>query len=100
MPAAIVIGGDPIQYLVAPARYGADELAVAGGIRGEAIEMVKCKTVDLEVPAHAEIIIEGEVLMDHTEPEGPLENSPATWLAGAKDQCSGLTASLIVRTPS
>ncbi len=71
MPAAIFIGGDPVQYLVAPARYGADELSVAGGIRGEAIELVKCETVDLEVPAHAEIVIEGEVLMDVTEPEGP-----------------------------
>ena len=71
MPAAIFIGGDPVQYLVAPARYGADELAVAGGIRGEAIPMVKCKTVDLEVPAESEIVIEGHVLMDEVEPEGP-----------------------------
>ena len=58
MPAAIFMGGDPVQYLVAPARYGADELAVAGGIRGEAIPLVKCETVDLEVPAHAEIVSE------------------------------------------
>ena len=71
MPAAIFIGGDPAQYVVAPARYGADELAVAGGIRGEAIPLVRCETVDLEVPAHAEIVIEGEVLTDSLEPEGP-----------------------------
>ena len=71
MPAAIFIGGDPVQYVVAPARYGADELAVAGGIRGEAIPLVRCETVDLEVPAHAEIVIEGEVLTDSLEPEGP-----------------------------
>ncbi len=71
MPAAFYIGGDPIQYLVAPARYGADELAVAGGIRGTAIELVRCETVDLEVPAHAEIVVEGEILIDEAEPEGP-----------------------------
>ena len=71
MPAAIFIGADPVQYLVAPSRYGPDELAVAGGIRGEAIELVKCETVDLEVPATAEIVIEGEVLIDGPEPEGP-----------------------------
>lgn len=73
MPAAIFIGGDPVQYLVAPARYGADELSVAGGIRGEAIPMVKCETVDLEVPAEAEIVIEGYVDTNPelNEPEGP-----------------------------
>lgn len=60
-----------MQYLVAPARYGADELAVAGGIRGAPVELVRCETVDLEVPAHAEIVVEGEILIDETEPEGP-----------------------------
>ena len=67
MPAAIFIGADPVQYLVAPSRYGPDELAVAGGIRGEAVELVKCETLDLEVPASAEIVIEGEVLTDGSE---------------------------------
>lgn len=71
MPAAIFIGGDPVQYIVAPSRYGPDELSIAGGIRGKAVELVKCDTVDLEVPATAEIVIEGEVGTDHTEPEGP-----------------------------
>ena len=41
MPAAIFMGTDPVHYLVAPARYGTDELAIAGGIRGEPIELVK-----------------------------------------------------------
>ncbi|CAN0438051.1 unnamed protein product, partial [Phaeothamnion confervicola] len=71
MPAAIFIGADPVQYLVAPSRYGEDEFAIAGGIRGEAVELVKCETCDLEVPATAEIVIEGEVLTDYTEAEGP-----------------------------
>ena len=71
MPTAIFIGADPVEYLVAPSRYGPYEMAVAGGIRGEAVEVVKCETVDLEVPAGAEIVIEGEITTDHVEPEGP-----------------------------
>jgi UbiD family decarboxylase len=71
MPAAFFIGADPVQYLVAPSRFGIDELAVAGGIRGKAVELVKCETVDLEVPATAEIVVEGEVSTELVEPEGP-----------------------------
>jgi UbiD family decarboxylase len=71
MPAAFYLGADPVHYLVAPGRYGTDELAIAGGIRGEAVEMVKCETVDIEVPATAEIVVEGEILTDYAEPEGP-----------------------------
>jgi len=71
MPAAIFIGADPVQYLVAPSRYGEDEFALAGGVRGQAVELVKCETVDLEVPATAEIVIEGEILTDRMEAEGP-----------------------------
>jgi UbiD family decarboxylase len=71
MPAAIVVGTDPVQYLAAPSRFGIDELAVAGGIRGKAVELVKCETVDLEVPAAAEIVIEGEVDTESLESEGP-----------------------------
>lgn len=71
MPAALFIGADPVQYLVAPSRYGPDELSVAGGIRGQAIELVKCETIDIEVPATAEIVIEGEIATDVLEHEGP-----------------------------
>lgn len=70
MPAAIVIGGPPVFFYVASAKipYGIDELAVAGGFAGEPIELVKCKTIDLEVPAHAEIVIEGLVSTQYMEP--------------------------------
>ena len=85
MPAAIFIGVDPVQYLVAPSRYGADELAVAGAIRGEAIELVKCETVDLEVPATAEIVIEGEIAADELEPEGPFGEFTG-YMAGGRER--------------
>jgi len=53
------------------APYGVDELTVAGGISGHSVEVVKCHTVDLEVPATAEIIIEGRIPPHVTEMEGP-----------------------------
>lgn len=70
MPAAIVIGGPPSLFYVAASRlpYGVDELSVAGGFGGEAIDLVKCKTVDIEVPAQAEFIIEGLVSTEYMEP--------------------------------
>lgn len=70
---AVAIGNHPAE-LVAGATsipYGDDEYALAGALRGEPLELVRCQTVDLEVPAHAEIVLEGEVLPDIAEPEGP-----------------------------
>jgi 2,5-furandicarboxylate decarboxylase 1 len=70
---AIVIGTDPVLYLASqvPLPYGAYELELAGGLRQQPVEVVKCKTVDLEVPATAEIVIEGRVLPHVREVEGP-----------------------------
>ena len=72
-PCAIVLGGDPTIGLTAVSRvaYGLDEFAVAGRLRGEPLETVRCETVDLQVPARAEIVIEGEVLAGVREEEGP-----------------------------
>jgi len=73
LEAAIVIGGPPNIGYVAVSLLPTDinELAVAGGIAGEPLELVRCKTIDLEVPANAEIIIEGEVSTTELEPEAP-----------------------------
>lgn len=72
LPAAIVIGGPPCIGYASVTDYpiDTDELAIAGGIAGEPVEVVKCKTVDLEVPAKAEIVIEGEINTQKMEPEG------------------------------
>ena len=63
MDVAIVVGAPPnVAYTsVTSLPYGVDELAVASGIAGEPLEVVKCKTVDLVVPAHSEIVIEGKI---------------------------------------
>jgi len=70
---AIAVGLDPVIYIASQIKvpYGVDILGIAGKLRGEAVEVVKCKTVDLEVPANSEFVIEGKVLPNTREPEGP-----------------------------
>ncbi|MFQ5853306.1 MAG: UbiD family decarboxylase [Candidatus Binatia bacterium] len=70
---ALVFGTDPVVGLTAvtPFPYGVNELEVAGGIRGEPVEAVRCLTADLEVPATAEIVVEGKIPCKGREPEGP-----------------------------
>jgi 4-hydroxy-3-polyprenylbenzoate decarboxylase len=73
MPLAIVLGGESVlpYAATAPLPPGVEELLFAGFLNGTGIELVKCKTIDLEVPVNAEIVIEGYV--DPTEKllEGP-----------------------------
>jgi len=87
MPCAIVLGGESVlpYAATAPLPPGVSELLLAGFFNGGGIELVPCKTVDLQVPANAEIVIEGLVSTDcgvigydprpkpdgHTEPIGP-----------------------------
>jgi 2,5-furandicarboxylate decarboxylase 1 len=71
---AVAIGVHPFEMLAASykAPIDTDEYAIAGGLHGEPVPLVKCKTVDLEVPADAEIILEGELLPNGwTADEGP-----------------------------
>jgi 4-hydroxy-3-polyprenylbenzoate decarboxylase len=77
LDAAIVIGCPPVVSYAAVQKfpYGVDELAVAGGLVDEPIRVVKCKTVDLSVPAEAEIVIEGKINTDYLEEEGPFGES-------------------------
>ena len=73
LPIAIAIGTDPVIPLATQwmAPYGTDEMALAGALRGQPVEVVKAETVDLEVPATFEIVIEGNVLPNIREEEGP-----------------------------
>ena len=76
-PCAIVIGGPPAVWYVAGTRLGidVDEVSVAGGLAGSAINVVKCVTVPLTVPAEADIVIEGYVDNEYLEPEAPFGES-------------------------
>jgi len=77
MPAALMIGGPPVVIYTAVQKLPDDveELAVAGALAGAPIRVVRCKTVDLTVPAEAEIVIEGLIDTEWLEPEGPFGES-------------------------
>jgi 4-hydroxy-3-polyprenylbenzoate decarboxylase len=74
MPVAVCLGGDPVMPFcaMAPMPDGLDEVLLAGFLRRKSVPLVKCETIDLEVPAHSDFVLEGYV--DPTEPlrpEGP-----------------------------
>lgn len=73
LPVCIAIGGDPSLILTSSGkfRYGISEYEVAGGLRGEAVPVVKAETCDLLVPAEAEFVIEGYVPPFERVDEGP-----------------------------
>jgi len=77
MPCAIVIGCAPVIAYTGPQKFGlgVDEMTVAGALAGSAIRTAKCVTVDLEIPADAEIVIEGLIDPELLEPEGPFGES-------------------------
>jgi len=73
MPVAVALGGDPVltYAATAPLPDGIDEFLFAGFLRRKPVEMVRCKTVDLEVPASADFVLEGYVDVDELRREGP-----------------------------
>lgn len=73
MEVAIALGADPASCYSAsaPLPYGIDEFLLAGFIREKSVPLVKCKTVDLEVPANAEIVLEGYINPSEMRLEGP-----------------------------
>jgi 2,5-furandicarboxylate decarboxylase 1 len=75
---ALVIGVHPALILAsqAIAALDCDEMEIAGALLGQAVEMVKCRTNRVRVPAHAEIVIEGRILPKIREPEGPFGEFP------------------------
>ena len=77
MPVAIVVGCPPVVAFQGPQKLplGLDEITVAGGLAGAPINVVRARTVDLMVPAEAEVVIEGYADPDYLEPEGPFGES-------------------------
>ena len=76
IPVAIAVGLDPVINMTACTKmdsFISDEFELAGYLRGEPVEMVTCKSIDLDVPAHAELVLEGELDIDpaHARQEGP-----------------------------
>jgi UbiD family decarboxylase len=77
MPCAIVLGCPPYVAFMGPQKLplGVDELTVAGGLAGAPINVVRARSVDLLVPAEAEIVIEGLIDTEYVEPEAPFGES-------------------------
>ena len=77
MPCAIVLGCPPYVAFMGPQKMpiGVDEFTVAGGLAGAPINVVRARTVDLLVPAEAEIVIEGLIDTEYVEPEAPFGES-------------------------
>lgn len=85
LEAAIIVGAAPNIGYVSATKFDTDvdEYEVAGGLAGEPIEVVPCKTVDLLVPANAEIVVEGKISTEMVEPEGPF--GEASGYIGVRD---------------
>jgi 4-hydroxy-3-polyprenylbenzoate decarboxylase len=90
MPVAVCLGGDPVMPFcaTAPMPDGLDEVLLAGFLRKKSVPLVKCETIDLEVPAHSDFVIEGYIdpkeplrpegpFGDHTGFYTPVDNYPA-----------------------
>src|SRR6188472_690042 len=108
---AVALGLDPITTYAAsaPLPKHIDELMLAGFLRGDAVELVKCKTVDLEVPASAEIVLEGYVetgdegiegpFGDHTGYYSPPEPFPVFHLTAMTMRRDAIYPSIVVGVP-
>src|ERR1700745_1533473 len=77
MPIAIVVGAAPVVMFAGAQKLEQDfdELGVAGALAGRPIPVAKCVTIDLDVPADAEIVIEGLIDTEKLEPEAPFGES-------------------------
>jgi UbiD family decarboxylase len=86
MPIAISIGNDPRCMIVSASPFpeGINEWFMASALRQRPLELVKCETVDLEVPAYSEIIMEGEVSINETRLEGPFGEHTGYYGAGIR----------------
>ncbi|OGQ84212.1 MAG: hypothetical protein A3F90_02160, partial [Deltaproteobacteria bacterium RIFCSPLOWO2_12_FULL_60_19] len=84
MPVAIFIGHHPLYYMAAASTgpFEMDELELAGGLIGEPAKVVKCETNDIEVPCDAEIVLEGRILPNVREEEGPFSEFHDYYVAG------------------
>ncbi len=101
LPVAVALGGDPavIYSATAPLPDDVDEMMFAGFLRGACVEMVKCKTIDLEVPANADIVLEGYVNPSERRTEGPFGDHTGYYSLKAKYPVFHITAITMRKEP-
>lgn len=97
LEAAIVLGALPALGLASAQKvpYGVSEYAITGGLMGEPLDVVRCETVDVVVPATAEIVIEGTIDPAYLEPEGPF--GEASGYMGPRTESPVLEVTAITR---
>jgi len=86
---ALVIGVDPLTFIASVffSPSGLDKFEIAGGLREDPLELVRCSTVDLEVPAQAEFVLEGKIDPRHLVGEGPFGESWGTYTETRNPLC-------------
>jgi len=101
MPIAIALGCGPVVVFTAPQKLAVDqdEMAIAGGLAGQPIPLVRAATIDLEVPATAEIVIEGLIDTSQLEPEAPFGESNGYVALEAYNMPMQVTAITMKRNP-
>ncbi len=101
MPVAVAIGGDPVMSYIgtAPLPTGIDELLFAGFLRKSNVPMVQCKTLDMSVPADADIVLEGYIEPDETCIEGPFGDHTGFYSLADEYPVFHLTAITHRKTP-
>ncbi len=92
--AALLIGVDPVTAYTCPIQVpdGTNDFEVVGGMRGEALELVHCKTIDVDVPARAELVFELEVDFSQEAYEGPLGEFTGYYTPGSKKPIARIKA--------
>ena len=92
--AALVIGVDPVMAYTCPIQVpdGTNDFEVVGGMRGAALQLVRCKTIDVEVPAHAELVFELEIDFSKEAFEGPLGEFTGYYTPGSKKPIARIKA--------
>jgi UbiD family decarboxylase len=101
LPVATAVGVEPSIVVASQARvpYGIDEFHVAGGLRGAAVKLVKCETIDVEVPAMAEVVIEGVTVPGERVPDGPYGEYPGCYSDAKQAPVLKVTAITMRKNP-
>jgi 4-hydroxy-3-polyprenylbenzoate decarboxylase len=88
MPTAIVVGGDPMTFLLACTEvpYGVCEYDIVGGLRGQPLEVVRGKVTGLPIPANAELVLEGFVQPGNLKAEGPFGEWTGYYASDVRDE--------------
>ncbi len=101
LPVATAVGVDPAIVVASQAKvpYGIDEFHVAGGLRGAPVKLVKCETIDVEVPALAEVIIEGVTVPGERVADGPYGEYPGCYSDAKQAPVLNVTAITMRKDP-